>query len=92
MSYYLKDPGARVDYAIDWAPYLDGQAILASEWTVAPAEAGGIEVAEASFAGARTAARLDGGAVGRCYRISNRITLADGSVDERSITLRVEER
>lgn len=92
MSYYLKDPGARVDYAIDWAPYLVGQSVLASEWQVSPVEAGGIAVEEASFAAARTAARLGGGLVGRSYRISNRVTLSDGSVDERSITLRVEER
>ena len=27
MSFYLKDPEARVDYAIDWSGYLDGQTI-----------------------------------------------------------------
>ena len=31
MSFYLKDPQSRVDYAIDWTPYLDGQAIETSE-------------------------------------------------------------
>lgn len=92
MSYYLKDPGARVDYGIDWAPYLDGQSILASEWRIFPLETGGIVMVEASFAGARAAARLQGGIVGRTYRLSNLVTLSDGSVDERSLILRVEER
>lgn len=92
MSYYLKDPGARIDYAIDWAPYLDGQSILASEWQISPMEAGGIAMVEASFSGAKAAARLQGGIVGRTYRLGNLVTLSDGSVDERSITLRVEER
>ena len=92
MSFYLKDPGARVDYAIDWAPYLDGQTIAASGWTVAPAEAGGIAVDEASFTAVRAAARLSGGIAGHSYSASNRVTLSDGSSDERSIAIRVEER
>lgn len=92
MSFYLKDPDARVDYAIDWALYLDGQTIVASAWSVAPVEAGGIVVEEDSFEPARTAARLGGGVVGHVYAIANLVTLSDGSQDARSITLRVEER
>jgi len=92
MSFYLKDPHSRIDYAIDWAPYLDGQTVAASSWTVSPAETGGIVVDEASFEPGRTAARLSGGIVGHSYSISNRVTLSDGSSDERSLVLRVEER
>ncbi|MGQ0589347.1 MAG: phage fiber-tail adaptor protein, partial [Sphingosinicella sp.] len=44
MSFYLKDPHSRVDYAIDWANYLDGQIIADSQWFVAPAETGGIDI------------------------------------------------
>ena len=92
MSFYLKDPEARVDYAIDWADYLDGQTIAASTWSVEPVEQGGIAVDEASFALLRTAARLSGGVIGHGYSISNLVTLSDGSADSRSINLRVEER
>ena len=92
MSFYLTDPDARVDYAIDWALYLDGQTILASAWSVDPDEDGGIAVDEASFETARTAARLSGGIVGRSYWVSNLVTLSDGSADARSLILRVEER
>ena len=62
MSFYLKDPRSRVDYAIDWAPYLDGQSIVASLWTVVPRRgpAGSRSTKPASRA-ARTAARLTGG-------------------------------
>ena len=56
MSYYLKDPQSRVDYAIDWAPYLEGQAIEASLWRIDPDEAGGIVAEETSFETTRTAA------------------------------------
>jgi len=92
MSFYLKDPEARVDYAIDWAPYLDGQTIAASLWGVAPVETGGIAIDEASFTPGRTATRLSGGVAGHSYSISNLVTLSDGSRDTRSILIRVEER
>ena len=92
MSFYLKDPDARVDYSIDWTAYLSGPTIVASTWTVAPDEEGGIAVAESSFETLRTAARLTGGVIGHSYTISNLVTLSDDSIDARSIALRVEER
>lgn len=92
MSFYLKDPDATVDYAIDWTPYLDGRSIAASGWAVAPVEAGGLAVGETSFDDARTAVRVGGGIVGHAYRLANRVTLSDGSSDDRSIALRVEQR
>ncbi len=92
MSFYLKDPQSRVDYAIDWSGYLDGKAVAASSWAVAPAEAGGLTVEAASFDLTRTAATLAGGQPGHVYSATNRVTLSDGRTDQRSITLRVEQR
>ena len=92
MSFYLKDPGSRVDYAIDWTAYLDGQVVAASLWSVVPAESGGIAVDATAQDLVRTAATLTGGQIGHVYTVSNRVTLSDGQVDERSITLRVEQR
>jgi hypothetical protein len=92
MSFYLKDPDAAVDYAIDWAPYLDGRTIVASDWSVEPEETGGIAIGEAGFDGARTAARASGGIAGHSYSLANHVTLSDGSSDDRSLTLRVEQR
>ena len=93
MSLYLKDPDARIDYAIDWGTaYLDGQIIVASEWAATPEEESGAIVEIASFDLTRTAVTLSGGVPGHVYRIGNRVTLSDGRSDERSLTLRVEER
>jgi len=92
VSYYLKDPASRLDYAIEWVPYLDGQTIAGSEWSVAPAEAGGIAIDDERFDATRSAATLSGGIVGHVYSITNRVTLTDDSIDERSICLRVEQR
>lgn len=93
MSFYLKDPGSRIDYAIDWgASYLDGQIVAGSAWSVFPGEAGGVAVDGSSFDLTRTAATLSGGVLGHVYSVTNRVTLSDGRVDERSITVRVEDR
>ncbi|HEX8640088.1 MAG TPA: hypothetical protein VF704_02920 [Allosphingosinicella sp.] len=92
MSYYLKDPQSRVDYGIDWTAFLDGATVAASVWTVTPQEPGGIGVEAADFTGTRTAATLAGGKVGRVYTVTNQVTLTDGHCEERSITLRVEQR
>ena len=92
ISFYLKYPHSRVDYAIDWTGYLDGQIVASSQWTVVPDEPEGIALEEASFGLARAAATLSGGVPGHVYSVSNRVTLSDGRSDERSITLRVEQR
>lgn len=92
MSYYLKDPDSRVDYAIDWLPYLGGQTIVDSQWIVEPTEEDGLGADNERRDGSRTAASLAGGIVGHVYSVRNRVTLSDGSIDERSICLRVEQR
>ena len=90
MSLIAKDPQARIDHVIDWSAYLAGQSVIASVWSVSPV--GGLTVEEAALEPGRTSVRVSGGAVGHVYRLTNRVTLSDGQVDERSVTVRVEER
>ncbi|MDX3885806.1 MAG: hypothetical protein QHC65_15395 [Sphingomonas sp.] len=92
MSIHLKDPDATVDYLIDWGERLEGRSVTASDWAVVPAEAGGIIIADDAVDGARTRATLSGGVPGHVYRATCQVELSDGRIDERSITLRVEER
>jgi hypothetical protein len=93
MALLVKDPDARIDYEFDWAAaYPDGQAVMASGWTVAPVDGDGIVVAAAAHDLTRTTATLTGGVAGRVYRVTNRVTMSDGQIDERSMTIRVEER
>ncbi|MEQ1687012.1 MAG: hypothetical protein ABL874_00380 [Sphingopyxis sp.] len=93
MSLMIKDPGSRIDYAFDWnAAYLDGQVLAASQWTVDPAHAGGVVVDAHAFDAVRTSATLSGGVEGTAYRVTNRVTLSDGQIDERSLVLRAEQR
>lgn len=89
----VKDPGTRLDFEFDWgAAYPGGQGVVASDWSVAPMEDGGVTVAGRSHDLKEAAVTLAGGVAGRVYRVTNRVTLSDGQIDERSMTVRVEER
>ncbi len=93
MDYYLKDPGASIDYSFDWnAGYLSGQTVATSAWSVVPGEADGVRVVSASSTLRQTGALVAGGVAGRVYRLTNLVTLSDGRVDERTLVLRVEGR
>lgn len=93
MGIFLKDPAARLDYAVDWSiNVLNGATIAASDWHVDPVEPGGIAVASTVAAPTRTGATLEGGVPGHVYRIANRIALSDGRADERSLAVRIEAR
>ncbi len=92
MTLMIKDPGARIDVSVDWgAQYLDGPVVTQSSWEAWPVEAGGIAVAASSFALLSSAATLTGGIEGASYRVTNRVTLSDGQIDERSFQIRVEQ-
>jgi hypothetical protein len=90
---FLKDPDALLDYRVDWGAALGaGAQIAASNWTVAPVEIGGLAVATSSVSGLVASVRLGGGVPGHVYVVGNRVTLANGMIDERSLTIRVENR
>lgn len=91
MTLFLKDPGAAIEHAVDWdAGYLAGRAIVTSQWSVLPA--GTLTLANPRQAAGRTAIMVSGGSAGQTCRVTNRVTLDDGSSDERTLVVRVEER
>lgn len=90
---FLKDPDAAVDYRVDWAAALSAEVELAaSVWSVVPSEPFGLVVDAQQMAGGIATARLSGGVAGHVYHVGNKVTFSDGSVDERSLVVRVEER
>ncbi len=90
---FLKDAHAVIDYRVDWTAALaDEVEMESSSWSVSPAELGGILVVDERIAGAFADVRLGGGLPGHVYRVANRVSLSDGSTDERSLAIRVEER
>jgi hypothetical protein len=94
MSFHLKDPAAVLDYSIDWgAQYLaEFEQLATSDWSVSPDEPGGLSVAASSFEPMISTVSVQGGIAGHVYRLANRISTIEGRVDERSMTIRVEDR
>jgi hypothetical protein len=93
MTFLLKDPGALLDYAVDWgAEYLAGDALASSDWSVSPVEAGGANIAGSQFDLLVATVQVAGGIAGHIYRVTNHVVTASGREDNRSITLRVEQR
>ncbi|MGV3730736.1 MAG: hypothetical protein ACO1NN_08270 [Sphingopyxis sp.] len=93
MTLVVKDPGTRIDFEFDWAAaYPGGPAVVASDWSVEPVEEGGVTVAGAAHDLMEVTVTLAGGIAGHVYRVTNRVTMSDGQIDERSMTMRVEER
>src|SRR3546814_20867732 len=89
----VKEPCALIVYEVDSiAASPAGQAIIESGRTVAPDETVGIVVAASAHDLLHATATLTGGIVGHVYRVTNRVTLSDGQIDERPMSLRVEER
>lgn len=94
MTFHLKDPAAVLDYSIDWgAQYLGEFELLASsEWSVRPDEPGGLAIAGSSFEPLISTVSAQGGIAGHVYRLVNTISTLEGRVDQRSVTIRVENR
>jgi hypothetical protein len=85
---FTKDPNAVLDYSIDWTRWLVGDQIATSEWII---PSGLTKMADSKTATSATV-WLSGGAVGQPYTVTNRITTAAGRTEDRSFTIRVEER
>jgi fructosamine-3-kinase len=85
---FTKDPNAVLDYSIDWTRWLAGDQIAASEWIVA---SGLTKMADSKTSTSATV-WLSGGTAGQSYIVTNRITTAAGRTEDRSFTIRVEER
>ena len=85
---FTKDPNAVLDYTIDWTRWLAGDQIAASEWLV---PTGLTKMADSKTASSATV-WLSGGTAGQSYTVTNRVTTTGGRTEDRSFTIRVEER
>ncbi len=100
MTTYVKDPDAVLDYKWDWKAKTNGSGT--SDWldttetiTAYTVTADtGITVDSSSITDSNTSVTvwLSGGTAGARYHVSCRITTSAGRTDERTITVRCEER
>lgn len=85
---FTKDPNAVLDYSIDWTRWLAGDQVATSEWII---PSGLTRMADSKTSTSATV-WLSGGSVGQSYTVTNRITTAAGRTEDRTFTIRVEER
>jgi hypothetical protein len=86
---WLKDPDAVLDWPFDWSQWLaDGENITTSVMTVSA----GLVLNSSGFSATSTVAWLSGGTPGIPYTLANRVTTSQGRTDERTITIRVQNR
>lgn len=89
MSTYLLDPNATLDFAFDWASWLEDGETLTAETVTATA---GATVINDTIDGTRVVYWLTGGQVGSDVEVTCRVTSSAGRVDERSVRVLVRDR
>lgn len=83
----VKDPNSTQNYSIDWSDNLTGETIGTSTWSSSPT---GLTVGTGTISSLSTTTSVSGGTAGLVYVVSNKVYTNNGIIDERSITLRVE--
>jgi predicted hotdog family 3-hydroxylacyl-ACP dehydratase len=88
----VKDPDAVLNYTFDWDDeYLGaGVTVSTSDWVVSPT--GTLTIDSESETTTQTTVALSAGTVGQVYRVTNTVVLSNGETEERSLTVRVDER
>jgi hypothetical protein len=87
---FTKDPDAVLDYSVDWSLWLAGDEISASEWILE--EGALLEQVSGTNTTTKATVWLRGGQAGTTYLVTNRIVTAGGRTDERTISVKVEDR
>ena len=87
---FTKDPDAVLDYSVDWSLWLAGDEIFTSEWLLE--EGALIEKATDSNTTNKATVWLRGGQAGTTYLVTNRIVTVGGRTDDRTISVKVEDR
>jgi hypothetical protein len=82
-----KTPGGPLDFGHDWTKWLDGDTLATSNWAVVPSAE--LTVVTSAIQGNKTVAWLQGGVVGREYRLDNAITTTGGRNASRSFLVRM---
>ncbi len=87
---FTKDPDAVLDYSVDWSSWLAGDEISTSEWML---EQGAlIEKVTDTKTATKATVWLRGGQAGTTYLVTNRIATVGGRTDDRTISVKVEDR
>ena len=85
-----KDPAAKLDYTVNWADWMAaGDTITGATWS---ASGGTVTFSGDTHTPTAATTFIEGGTVGDKITVTNRITTAQGRIDERSFIIRIKER
>jgi hypothetical protein len=87
---WTKDPDAVLDWSFDWTAWLNtpAESISTSTFSATP----GIVLGTTSNTPTGATVWLSGGSDGRPYTVTNQIVTSQGRTDNRSVTIRVQNR
>jgi hypothetical protein len=92
-NWISKDPGATLQYSIDWSDWLPtGDTISTSTFVQESTHTANVTLSGTSTANGVTSVVIAGGAAGQIYTIRNTIVTADNNTDVRRFRIRVENR
>ena|SRR5687767_11151656 len=88
---FVKDPNAVLDYAVSWAAWLAevSDTLVTSVWSVLT---GTVQIDSDVSNTTVATVWLTGGAAGEKCSLRNRITTADGRIDDRTIYVKIKEK
>lgn len=90
MAWFYLDPQAKLDFGHDWTVWLTpGDVIADSTWSITPT---GPTLDNSTHGNTSTTIWVSGGTIGVSYLLVNHITTAQGRQDDRSVTLRCQQR
>lgn len=88
IAKFVKDPGAKLDYVIDWGAWISGSDTINTVTTVpAVGVASGITVTQATKTNTTTTVWVSGGVAGTSYDVTVHIVTTQLREDERTITI-----
>lgn len=86
-----KDPGAELDYGIDWSDWLQTDEVIASSsWAIPTGLAAGATAS--SHTDTQTTVWVKSGTLGSNYDLANTIVTSAGRTDTRTLTLKIRKK
>ena len=98
MAYLLIGPDETLDFSFDWTNELESgsphDTIAASDWSITPQAGSPLTptLIDREHIAAVSLVAVSDAVLGTIYRLTNRVTTAQGLIFERSITVRCENR
>jgi hypothetical protein len=80
-----KSPSERITFSVIWSDYLNTDTIVSSSWII-PA---GITQVSANYNSSQANVMLQGGILGKIYRVTNRITSSASEIVDQSIDIEI---